>query len=192
MKARAHLVFADFLLEKSTFFTGKISRMAFKFGNIQPDINFLTYFRKCFVEERMRGHNYENCVHHMEKLSEKIDNAFHFGISNAYTLGKLTHYLADSFTLAHNNFFGGDLVEHRRYEMKLIVKFIEELEYKRHEFFTPMSFKSILHGFREEYENGVHGVENDCKYIIEACSCLLAYCGILAGVEHDGERVLVG
>ena len=36
-----------------------------------------------------------------------------------YTLGKLTHYLADAFTYPHNDHFSDSLMDHHRYESDL-------------------------------------------------------------------------
>ena len=71
----------------------------------------------------MHGHNYENILPVMKSMLMSFENKTGMGIWDYYRLGKLTHYVADSFTYPHNGNFTGNLSDHCDYETELHRKF---------------------------------------------------------------------
>lgn len=69
------------------------------------------------VIKSFSGHNYENSSQTMDHLIKKLERSTPGGGIYFYRLGKLTHYIADSFTHVHNGYFTGSLAEHVQYEV---------------------------------------------------------------------------
>ena len=97
-------------------------RASFVFGNIEPDLNFITFFKKGNEGKVMCGHNFKNGSECIKKLLEdsvkRKDSVLAY-----YKMGKIMHYVADCFTFPHNEGFCGDLKEHMEYEHRLHKKF---------------------------------------------------------------------
>ncbi len=182
MKAKAHTLLANFLIANNPIFKSRLSEIAFKFGSIEPDINFLTYFRKSRKEEKMRGHNYDNCVHHMAKLARILEKCKKYGVLRSYTMGKLLHYVADGFTFAHNSSFGENIRIHREYEMKHYDRLITELEFYSLKEYEPKDFEEIK-SLHNSYNMESQCVANDVKYLLEACFSFLEFCKISKNLE---------
>lgn len=103
-----------------------IERVAFILGNMEPDMNPLTYFRGFFCHTRMRGHNYENALKKVRKLLAGIEKKAGAAksrkrgrIGQFFLAGVLMHYVADAFTWPHNEAYGGSLKDHVIYEVNM-------------------------------------------------------------------------
>lgn len=87
----------------------KIEREMLELGAVYPD---------CNLRKRVRIHNIKQVYHNYELQSENIivKNKNKWGVS--FTLGMLSHYVCDSFCLAHNKKMRGinDFKKHVRYE----------------------------------------------------------------------------
>ena len=124
MRTADHMNLSRYIMDHMDAGASKLKKAAFIFGSIEPDINMLTYFRgSIHGEEKLRGHNYENVQKYMEKLTNKLTKKLEKGgmgtIRQSFLLGKLVHYVADSFTYPHNSIFPGNLREHCQYETEL-------------------------------------------------------------------------
>ena len=100
MQKRSHKLLASQLLEARNGFQRRRFELAFLFGSFQPDCNPLSYLKGSIRSRTFRGHNYTNSdryiVSRILRLQrrEKVWTCWQY-----YTLGKLTHYLADAFTI---------------------------------------------------------------------------------------------
>lgn len=123
MQTIDHRILAEFLETRFDKNVPDIFRKAFIFGAIEPDLNFFTYFHGWKRGTKMHGHNYENILPIMRSMFLSFENKTGMGIWDYYRLGKLTHYVADSFTYPHNENFSGTLSDHCDYETELHRKF---------------------------------------------------------------------
>ena len=96
-----------------------LRKAAFLLGNMEPDMNLISYFRGFFGHTRMRGHNYGNVCRCMRRLLHRLMDHPSDSLWHSFTCGVLLHYVADSFTWPHNDGFEGDLRDHVSYEGRL-------------------------------------------------------------------------
>ena len=75
----------------------------------------------------LRGHNYSNSQHYIYSRISRLQRRQRWTIWQYYTLGKLTHYLADAFTYPHNENYPDSMLCHHQYETDLRA-YLEELE----------------------------------------------------------------
>ena len=102
MQKRSHKLLAATLLENTQGFQARRFELAFLFGSFQPDCNPLTYLKGSLRAYKFRGHNYSNSQHYIYSRISRLQRRQRWTIWQYYTLGKLTHYLADAFTYPHN------------------------------------------------------------------------------------------
>ena len=94
-----------------------------------------------------------------------------------YTLGKLTHYLADAFTFPHNVNYPDSLLAHRQYEAQLreyLAAYLEQRTMKREA--TRQNVIAAIQELHEQYMNDLADVRRDVQYILEATALLMAGC----------------
>lgn len=167
MQLQDHINLANILWKYFDIKASKGCKLAFILGSIEPDINFITYFRGSMKHEKMRGHNYDNVISHMGKLISKIQMSTK-QVLKYYKLGKLIHYVADSFTFPHNKEFTGNLEEHCRYEDVLHLYMNKYLlgEYKgldKNKNENLLNKIKILHN---KYVGSIRNYYEDCYYIV--------------------------
>jgi len=119
MKSINHKQLAQYLKDQFLSFSSGFSKKAFAFGCIEPDLNPFSYLKGSFRNRMLRGHNFGSSRRLLERLSGRLQRTNRWNALNCYRLGKLTHYVSDAFTAAHNEFFTGSLREHRSYEFSL-------------------------------------------------------------------------
>ena len=110
MKLKSHLLIAEYMqhLIKETIGVN-LNMKYLKMGAIAPDLSPLTRFQK---------HDVNSSI---DEIKTTINDMPSYGFKElSYKLGRLSHYVSDSFCLAHNDFFL-DLKKHYLYE-KLILK----------------------------------------------------------------------
>ena len=96
MRTADHMNLSRYIMDHMDAGASKLQKAAFIFGSIEPDINMLTYFRGSIRgEEKLRGHNYENVMKYMEKLTKKLEKGGMGTVRQSFLLGKLVHYVAD-------------------------------------------------------------------------------------------------
>ncbi len=180
MRTVDHRILAEFWMDKlqAVRDVSPLCRRAFLFGNVEPDRNFFTYFHGMTHSEKFRGHNYENILPSMEKLCRKLRFSDGSETKQYYLLGKLMHYVADSFTFPHNREFEGTLGEHVEYERILHEKIGDRL--RTDGSIVKNSYLEYRHDVLEtigtmhaRYLGDERNYSTDCSYIFSATGLLI-------------------
>ncbi len=186
MQTKDHYLLGEFLLNEQGIRLDSLRKKLFLLGCIEPDYNPLTYARGSVKYRFLHGHNAENARKHLEHLAEKLTAS---GVKTPYQwfcFGAALHYLADSFTFAHNSIFSGSLKEHRVYETLLdscFVQYLNEKSGNTYRSVLPMS----LEGYHKEYLSAPRSFKTDCRYIVNAAldlSASLRVCVDKPQLEH--------
>ena len=178
MQKRSHKLLASTLLESVDGFCARRFELAFLFGSFQPDCNPFTYLKGSFRAQKLGGHNYSNSqrfitrhVRHLERRTCR------WTIWQYYTLGKLTHYLADAFTFPHNEHYPDTMLAHHQYETDLRA-YLEQYLSQR-----SVAQKSARQNVAEDlmqlhryYMESAADQGMDVQYILEATALLMAGC----------------
>lgn len=122
-------------------------------------MNLITYARGLIKYRFLHGHNAENVKKHLCRLSEKLVKSGVRTPMQWFRFEASLHYLADSYTFAHNRIFTGNLREHRLYERLLHEVFVEYLKKPHSERFTA---DEACH---EMYLSEKRSYLTDCRYI---------------------------
>lgn len=172
MQTIDHRILGEFLENRFEDNVPDIFRRAFILGAVEPDWNLITYFHGWKPGAKLRGHNYENVLPAMRRLYESLQDKATMGLRDYYRLGKLTHYVADSFTYPHNGNFAGSLADHCAYEVTLHRSFSQMLFGKITEICTDIKSFGDIEELHEQYmqENGT--AECDMNYILYAVSAV--------------------
>lgn len=174
MRTADHMNLSRYIMDKAAGDAPGLLKFLFIFGSIEPDINMLTYFRGSIKgDEKLRGHNYENVRTYMEWLTKKLENEKMGRFRKSFLLGKLVHYVADSFTYPHNSFFPGSLREHCQYETELhgyVNRMIEMGDVNMDVLPADVDVMEYIEEMHEEYEQDMPGMETDYGYITSAIS----------------------
>lgn len=171
MKFRSHLALGRALADRSPRLRKHpLRRGCFVLGNVLPDFLFFTYLRGFRHSRAMIGHS----LPYSEKLiRRRLLRRLRLGIRSApdaFRLGLLLHYLADSFTYPHTEDFSGDRTEHNRYEERLaevFPAFLTEIPNV-----PPMSDPGLLRDARASYDDAPHTPEDDAHWIVFVCSAV--------------------
>ena len=115
---RSHKLLAAALLRGCRSLPKRFER-AFLVGSVQPDLNPFSYLKGSLHGTFLRGHNFSNSAAYVRTHIRTLQHCSRWGIWQYYTLGKLTHYLADAFTYVHNPQFPHLSVSHHQYERRL-------------------------------------------------------------------------
>lgn len=121
MNKRSHKIVGHYLINRVRGFPASRYEKVFLFGCVEPDINFLTYFRGFRKTQPFGGHNYRNAEQCIVRSAERLQRKERWRMWEYYSLGKLIHYICDAFTYPHNEFFGESVTDHLRYEVRLYV-----------------------------------------------------------------------
>ncbi|MCI6054170.1 zinc dependent phospholipase C family protein [Dysosmobacter sp.] len=177
MQKRSHKLLASSLLESVDGFRARRFELAFLFGSFQPDCNPLTYLKGSIRAYKFRGHNYSNSRRYIERRIRRLQARRRWTMWQYYTLGKLTHYLADAFTYPHNEHYPDPLLCHHQYETDLrayLQEYLAERTVRRKQFRANVA-ESIaqLHDY---YRQSAADQRMDVQFILEATSLLMAGC----------------
>ena len=174
MRTADHMNLSRYIMDHMDAGASKLQKAAFIFGSIEPDINMLTYFRgSIHGEEKLRGHNYENVMKYMEKLTKKLEKGGMGTVRQSFLLGKLVHYVADSFTYPHNSIFPGNLREHCQYETELhdyVNQMISSDNVNLDSIDDGIDIVEYLEEIHYRYVSEALGCENDYRHITHAIS----------------------
>lgn len=177
MQKRSHRLLAAALLQSRSGFSARRYEAAFLFGSFQPDCNPLSYLKGSRTARFLRGHNYDNSKEYLFSRIRSLQNRENWTLWQYYTLGKLTHYLADAFTYPHNSTYGESLMAHRRYEARLRLYMEEALD---HDSLNPgerrEDLTAALVKLHERYLARSSNLRRDAAYICKANTLLLASC----------------
>lgn len=183
MKAENHKQLANYLAEKYISDVPPRYVRAFKLGCVEPDKNITTYFKGSIKYQWMRGHNWNNMSRYIRRTSRKLERKEDLRLLDFYKLGKLIHYVADAFTLAHNEFFEKNLKKHRSYEKRLQEYFASQLQKYRH--ITDTLYDSVMDlicSYHNDYLNSPKSIHTDASFCIKVCSTVLE---ILLKVDNE-------
>ena len=181
MQKRSHLLLAQSLLDYTQRFPARPYELAFLFGSFQPDCNPFSYLKGSLHAKPFGGHTYANSKSYISRNVRRLQRRKRWNIWHYYTMGKLTHYVADAFTFPHNPHFPGVGWEHHIYESELRLALnarlsgdaLSECDACR----TAETFPVQLENLHERYlAEPVPGVERDIDYILTASALLVAGC----------------
>ena len=174
MRGKSHRCLGQYLVEKYMPNAPKRCIRAFLIGCIEPDRNPVTYLKGSIRCQWLRGHNYENARRYMRRLSQRLERKERLFLIDYYALGKLIHYTADAFTLAHNDRFPTAIRLHRSYEAQLHHLFDVYLS------LAPLLCRlpgrpmaEIVFQAHSRYETDIPGPDTDLRYTLDTCSALL-------------------
>ena len=177
MQKRSHQRLAASLLQCENGFDARRFELAFLFGSFQPDCNPLSYLKGSIRSYTLRGHNYTNSRRYIERHIDRLQRRNRWTMWQYYTLGKLTHYLADAFTYPHNEHYADSLLSHHQYETDLrtyLDSYLSQRALLRGQARQDVSAAIIeLH---EQYMDAVADIREDVRYILEATGLLMAGC----------------
>lgn len=177
MQKRSHKLLAATLLRSENGFSSKRFELAFLFGSFQPDCNPLTYLKGSLRAYKFRGHNYSNSQYYIQRQIQRLQRRKHWTMWQYYTLGKLTHYLADAFTFPHNEHYPDTLLEHHQYETDLrtyLESYLKQRTLRRKQFREDVAGAiAQLHMY---YQQAAADQRMDVQFIMEATSLLMAGC----------------
>ena len=176
MCGRSHLHLGKYLARHYMSHIPRRKIHAFLFGCIQPDRNPATYFKGSFRCQWLRGHNYNNSRRFMKRISRRLERRKHLTILDYYTLGKLIHYTADAFTMAHNTYFSRSLRCHRQYEIKLQEHFLNcLLEDPQVDIQLAKNIMDTICVYHRDYSRQKPTMDNDAIYAIKASCSVLSF-----------------
>lgn len=177
MQKRSHRLLATSLLAARDGFCARRFEWAFLLGSVQPDCNPLTYLKGSRRAYRLRGHNFSNSRPYIHRRIHRLQNRRRWNIWHYYTLGKLTHYLADAFTYPHNETYPESLLEHRRYEKNLRLYLADALPRC-----TPRpeplrtDLTAAIDELHRQYLESLSDMRRDVQYALRALNLLMALC----------------
>ena len=97
-----------------------------------------------------------------------------YSLWDYYSLGKLTHYLLDAFTYAHNDHFGKNIRSHRAYEIKLQGYFLKRLQlHPAEEMNLPGTAAEIIRKLHDQYLLSPGSRERDTEFALTACCAVM-------------------
>lgn len=177
VKKRSHKLLASALLECEHGFCTRRYELAFLFGSFQPDCNPLTYLKGSLRAYKFRGHNFSNSQDYINEHIRRLQRRDHWCLWNYYTLGKLTHYLADAFTFPHNENYPDSLIAHREYEDALRVYLAEYLRNRPLRLAEARRDLALaIDELHRRYMETQATVDQDARFILEANLLLMAGC----------------
>lgn len=177
MKKRSHKLLASALLESQRGFSARRYELAFLFGSFQPDCNPLTYLKGSRRALKFRGHNYSNSHWFIENHIAALQRRQHWTIWQYYTLGKLTHYLADAFTFPHNENYPDSLIAHRQYEDDLracLADCLRVQKLRRQQLREDLC--AAIGELHRQYMAAQSDLQRDVEYILRSTALLMAGC----------------
>lgn len=176
MQKRSHKLLARTLLDSCNGFPKKRFELAFLFGSFQPDCNPLSYLKGSIHGKTFMGHNFSNSQRYIDRRIARLQTRSDWRIWQYYTLGKLTHYLADAFTYPHNETYPDNIAAHHRYENALRVRFAEYLPGKEVSCQVPSSqdLSGEIDQLHRQYLSSASNWLRDSDYILKATGLLMS------------------
>lgn len=175
MRGKSHRCLGQYLTDHYLSDVPKRYVKAFQLGCIEPDRNPITYLKGSFRCQWLRGHNYRNARRFMRAISFRLERKEKLNLYDYYTLGKLIHYTTDAFTYAHNADFPTDLSDHKKYEDALQEHFLEFMaQDPQVDTLVARSIMGTICSYHREYEQLESNIQNDSKFALTACCCVLA------------------
>ena len=177
MQKRTHTLLARTLLRSEMGFAAKRFELAFLFGSFQPDVNPFSYLKGSLHYNKLKGHNYANSRNYINAKIVKLQHRQFWTVWQYYTLGKLTHYLADAYTYPHNENYPNTMLDHHCYETDLR-KFMRG--YLAHRYIRRQQARrdlvADLEELHQQYMETRASMIRDANYILKATGLLMAGC----------------
>ena len=177
MQKRSHHLLGRALLANCRGFSARRYEAAFLFGAVQPDCNPLTYLKGSLRGHLFRGHHYANSRAFLYRRIARLQRRKTWNLWHYYTLGKLTHYLADAFTYPHNDHYPGPITCHHAYESELRACLASRQRAAAPWRARPP--KDLVEGLEElhrRYASAASDLGRDVSYILQATALLMAGC----------------
>ncbi|MEG2175851.1 MAG: zinc dependent phospholipase C family protein [Oscillibacter sp.] len=177
MQKRSHKLLAASLLESENGFDARRFELAFLFGSFQPDCNPFSYLKGSVRSYKLRGHNYTNSQNYINRHIDRLQNRSRWTMWQYYTLGKLTHYLADAFTYPHNENYADSMLSHHQYETDLrdyLTQYLSQRDLLRQH--AALDLNAAITDLHAQYMDTVASIREDVQYILEATELLMAGC----------------
>lgn len=175
MRGESHRQLGQYLADKYMQDVPDRYIRVFLLGCIEPDRNPTTYLKGSLRFQWLRGHNYPNTRRFMQRIARRLERKHTWNLLDYYALGKLVHYIADSFTQAHNAHFPCDLAQHRSYEVSLQEYFLAFLKSSPSIDEKPChTVMDTLSGLHSAYLAQNAGLHTDSRFALNACCCVLA------------------
>lgn len=149
-----------------------IHKNAFTFGCVQPDYNKLSYLKGFSARRNLKGHTYNSSSSYISETAEKLQNKGNWTLWDYYRLGKVMHYLSDSFTYPHNEDFCGTFAEHREHEAQLHLLYADCLEQYDVESSKdyPENIGEYVAVYHRQYMFSAGDVNTDAEFITRAAN----------------------
>lgn len=177
MQKRSHKLLASTLLESEHGFSARRFELAFLFGSFQPDCNPLSYLKGSIRAHTFRGHNYTNSQRYITSRILRLQRRDRWTMWQYYTLGKLTHYLADAFTYPHNENYEDSMLCHHQYETDLrayLESYLTNRTLRQKQ--ARQDLADAIEALHQQYMESVADMRRDVQYILEATALLMAGC----------------
>jgi len=168
MKIVSHIQVASMLVNKlNQSDKYSLNKYAYRIGAIIPDIS---------PHLRFLSHHFNRKHSKISIYKRKIDRT-KSSIRLSYVLGKISHFVADSFCIVHNKNLGTKIYVHKRYET-LLYKYIKSNLYNTDNQFLESQVKinnicMFLHEHLNKYLNTQNheilsndNLYNDLSYIV--------------------------
>lgn len=182
MRKKSHISLARYLIKSMNNNALFEHKKAFYLGSILPD---------CTPSFITKKHCINTTFDILKEEIEKITVNYNIdkGIGRYYCrhLGIITHYIADYFTLPHNDIFDGTIREHCSYEKELKNRFkeyvnsdeaVKERENKN-KFNNIDEIITFVKSMHDKYIEAKKQLKVDCEYIVELChkvvDCVLGF-----------------
>lgn len=178
MQKRSHTLLASALLQSRQGFCARRFELAFLFGSFQPDCNPLSYLKGSLHAKKLGGHNYTNSRPYItSRILALQRRQTQWTMWQYYTLGKLTHYLADAFTYPHNDTFPNTMLDHHRYESDLRLYMARYLACQHPRLLNGcQTLPDAIDDLHRQYLSGASATDRDTQYILRATELLMAGC----------------
>ncbi|MBE6568963.1 MAG: hypothetical protein E7658_01930 [Ruminococcaceae bacterium] len=172
MKAIDHILLGYYFAMKYGLERGE--KTVFLLGSIAPDLNPFTYLTAS-RNHLLRGHSY---TFKKKKMAKLFDGGRKHTLFWWYRVGRMCHYLTDSFTAAHDEKRKMSLPSHKAYEHSLHRRFPQILHIhirrsSRKKPAFPEKPSTRIAALRKQYEAAEQSVETDGYMILAAVESVL-------------------
>ena len=178
MLAKDHRLLGEYLASQLMEQVSPLRVHLFLTGCVFPDHNPETYLKGLCIGHPLKTHFYRLSRKKIERLCKKLEQKETLRLFDYYTLGTLTHFLADAFTFPHNDHFGGNMLDHAYYERSLLHPAIEQyIIYQSTLPASPRRSGSLLAAFHlqhQGYLNTPPSPQCDAEHIVNICTLACA------------------
>ncbi len=179
MISKDHRMLGELLAKQLIKNTSPLATHLFVTGCVFPDHNPLTYIRGLCMGYPFKTHFLFLSYPEIQRLCSKLENRRSLYLWDYYTLGALTHYVADAFTYPHNEHYTGSMLDHTKYEHDQLHRVFEQ--YLTEDFqaagYVNDDMKPLGEFFSELHDSYMQEEPEamcDTQYICRACAVVCA------------------